>query len=41
MEGLIFGILWYPNGHPIFPLLPGQKATSSATFSSERVEQPN
>ena len=41
MEGLIFRILRYPIGHPICPLLPGQKAMGSATFSSEIVEQAN
>ena len=41
MEKLMFGILRYPIEHPICPLLPGQKAMSSATFSSEIVEQAN
>jgi len=41
MEGLIFGILRYPIGHPICTSLPKQKATGSATFSSEIVEQAN
>ena len=31
----------YLIGHPICPSLPGQKATSSTTFSLEIVEQAN